>query len=283
MSEQLKNLKTALDNTTFKGKTFDEQLQDATLNKIKTKKNSYLFSVRNLFPALVFPAVILLAFIVFNQSFIIGEKTDVPLTQGSEITGVEVENLLLITNIENDDPSVILLNLNQKENAIKMIQIPHRVNYQGTTIEHVFLNGKLVENDFEDQLGIEIDKRIVINPNQLGEKVEEIGEVIVNNPFEFSSFPKGEVSLKTKNEVIEFVSMRKEDPRGIYGRNNRIVSIFKELTYKSDFGLPSDDIELFKSAQYEEMEGYFHDSINDSKWTGVIDEEALKRFKQDIN
>lgn len=283
MSEQLKDVKTALDNTVYQNKEFDEHLQEATLNRMINREPKLTFGKRKLMPVLAIAIVFFLSFLLFNQYETKNEITSVSPKLGAETEGKEVQNFLLITDINNDAASVILFNVNSEEDEISYVNIPHRISYENSITEFVFKGGTLVENDFEDLLDIEINEKIIVDPLELGERVEELGGVVVNNDFSFSVFSEGEITLRTKQEVVDFVTMKKEDPRGVYGRNIRIFSVFKELVNHNIFDLPIQLNEAFDTVRYLEADNYFQQSIVNEKWTGLLNEEELKKLKNEFN
>lgn len=76
----------------------------------------------------------------------------------------------------------------------------------------------------EQMLDIEIDYYVSININGLVELVDELGSISVDNDIEWSdrkyNFPQGVIEMdgeKTK----AFVRMRKQDPKGDFGRTQR--------------------------------------------------------------
>lgn len=83
-------------------------------------------------------------------------------------------------------------------------------------------------------LNVPVDYYMEVNMKALQELVDAVGGVNVNVPFDFTyntTFHKGIMHLNGK-QALDYARMRKEDPRGDYGRQMRqrqiIMSIVKE-------------------------------------------------------
>ncbi|KAA0550021.1 hypothetical protein FZW96_01350 [Bacillus sp. BGMRC 2118] len=278
MQDPLKNLKTALDDSIYQGKSFDHNLEKKTLNRLRTKRSSHLLRIRRLLPMLAVPVLLFITYILVNHNIVnerMIEETSQVSTSHELVKGIE--NILLVIHVENDFPSVMLLNANEKENEIKYLHLPHRISFQEHLVE--FSGRDMMKNELENLLGIEISRRIEMNASQLGESVEEVGGIVVTNPLAFGGFAEGRISLKNRDDVINFISMRKEVPYGSNGRNNRMISVLKEITRKNEEGLIKG---LPKMSNYIEQEDYFQVTFVDSKWIGVIDTEQLSHLRETL-
>src|SRR5699024_2127770 len=67
------------------------------------------------------------------------------------------------------------------------------------------------------------------------EGIDALGGVTVQNNLDFSQdgvhFPKGEIHLNG-TDALKYIRMRKEDPRGDYGRNERQRNVIKSAMNK---------------------------------------------------
>jgi anionic cell wall polymer biosynthesis LytR-Cps2A-Psr (LCP) family protein len=199
---------------------------------------------------------------------------------GSEVN--DNHRILVVTESDKDAPSVLLLAINQKKNEIKYVNIPHRLKYKDSMIEFKTENGQLIENDFEELLGISIDQKLITSLEKLGEMVENVGGIRVRNGFEFSEggirFPEGDIDLFKSEDVVKYTAMRKSDPMGMYGRDNRIVSVMKELITSMDpnkYGFldVNKDISIIEGERPT-----LNASIQDGKWFEVVDDASLAAF-----
>lgn len=127
--------------------------------------------------------------------------------------------------------TMILMSLNPKTDAMTMLSIPRDtyVDIPGRgmdKINHAYAFGDVplsiqtVENAFD--LPIHFYARVNMEGFQQG--IDAIGGVTVNNTNKFSqdgdTFSEGNISLNGK-QALNYIRMRKEDPRGDMGRNER--------------------------------------------------------------
>ncbi|MGM9925802.1 MAG: LytR family transcriptional regulator [Bacillus sp. (in: firmicutes)] len=128
--------------------------------------------------------------------------------------------------------TIIVATVNPKEESVELVSIPRdtRVEIIGKDAEdkinHAFSFGgtETAIKTVEEFLGIPIDYVVNINMEGFKDIVDAVGGITVNNDLAFSyeghSFKKGEITLDGK-EALAFVRMRKEDPRGDFGRQLR--------------------------------------------------------------
>lgn len=143
--------------------------------------------------------------------------------------------MLGIDERENDSgrsDTMIVATVNPKKQSVEMVSIPRdtRVEIVGKNkedkINHAFAFGgtETAINTVEEFLQIPIDYVININMEGFQDIVDAVGGITVNNDLAFSygghTFKKGEITL-TGEEALNFVRMRKEDPRGDFGRQLR--------------------------------------------------------------
>lgn len=139
--------------------------------------------------------------------------------------------------------TMIVLTVNPKKESVQMVSIPRdtRVEIVGRgtldKINHAYAFGGVEMSiaTVEKFLDIPIDYFIQINMEGFRDIVDAVGGVKVYNDLEFDygghHFAKGELTLNG-DEALSFVRMRKEDPRGDFGRQMRqrevIEAIIKE-------------------------------------------------------
>ncbi|MGG3887934.1 LCP family protein [Metabacillus fastidiosus] len=155
------------------------------------------------------------------------------------------------TNGENGrTDTLILLTINPKDESIKMLSIPRDTRVlipekeKKTKINHAYAYGgrNLTIETVEDFLNIPIDYYAEVNFRAFKEVVDELNGVTVNVPFDFWEnsdednrriyFKKGEMTLDGE-EALAYARMRKRDPRGDFGRNDRQTQIISAMLDKA--------------------------------------------------
>ncbi|MDQ0156948.1 polyisoprenyl-teichoic acid--peptidoglycan teichoic acid transferase TagU [Robertmurraya andreesenii] len=128
--------------------------------------------------------------------------------------------------------TIIVLTVNPNKNSIKMLSIPRDTRTEiighGTVdkINHAYAFGgeEMSMNTVEHFLDIPIDYYVKINMEGFKDIVNAVGGITINNTFAFSDydydFKKGNITLNG-DEALVFVRMRKQDPSGDYGRQQR--------------------------------------------------------------
>lgn len=161
--------------------------------------------------------------------------------------------LLLGIGDRPNDPgrsdSIIVISVNPLDESMFMFNIPRdtRMEIVGKgkedKINHAYAYGRnqMVKESIESFLDQSIDYVIQINMNGFRQLVDALGGVDVNNPFAFSQedelenhtyyFDEGELHL-TGEEALHYIRMRKKDPRGDFGRNERQREVLNELIKK---------------------------------------------------
>ncbi|TGB01708.1 LCP family protein [Halobacillus salinus] len=93
-------------------------------------------------------------------------------------------------------------------------------------INHAYAFGgtDMAVQTVENFLDIELDYYAKVNMEGLADMVDALGGITVTNDFQWSragfNFPEGELTLNGE-ETMQFVRMRKQDPKGDLGRNGR--------------------------------------------------------------
>jgi polyisoprenyl-teichoic acid--peptidoglycan teichoic acid transferase len=128
--------------------------------------------------------------------------------------------------------TIIVLTINPKFNSVQMLSIPRdtRTEIVGKgkqdKVNHAFAFGgvEMSLDTIENFLDIPLDYYVQINMEGFQDIVDAVGGVTVQNTLDFSSdgthFPKGEIKLNGE-EALKYSRMRKEDPRGDFGRQTR--------------------------------------------------------------
>jgi polyisoprenyl-teichoic acid--peptidoglycan teichoic acid transferase len=128
--------------------------------------------------------------------------------------------------------TMIVLTVNPNKDSIKMLSIPRdtRTEIIGKgkqdKINHAYAFGgiPMAIDTVENFLDIPIDYYIEVNMKGFTDLVDAVGGVKVENDLEFTQdeihFAKGELTLNGK-EALSYTRMRKQDPRGDYGRQIR--------------------------------------------------------------
>lgn len=139
--------------------------------------------------------------------------------------------------------TMIVLTVNPEVNSVQMLSIPRDTRTEivgkGTLdkINHAYAFGgvKMSMDTVEKFLDIPIDYYIKVNMESFEDIVAAVGGVTVNNTLDFSyggyHFPKGEINLNSK-KALAYVRMRKEDPRGDFGRNDRQRQVIQGIINK---------------------------------------------------
>ncbi|KZE38903.1 trascriptional regulator [Bhargavaea cecembensis] len=154
--------------------------------------------------------------------------------------------------------TMIVLTVNPKEQTTKMVSIPRdtytEIVGRGTQdkLNHAYAFGgiEMAMDSTENLLDIPIDYVVQVNMESFQDIVDAVGGVTVQNNMSFKSgqytFPEGPVELNGE-EALAYVQMRKQDPNGDFGRQDRqkdvIMGVLREgasansiLNYQSIFG-----------------------------------------------
>jgi LCP family protein required for cell wall assembly len=158
--------------------------------------------------------------------------------------------------------SLIVATLNPDLGTMKMLSIPRDtlvyIDEEGTEdkINHAFVYGGKdgTIDAVEELLDIPIDYYASVNFNGFKEIIDEIGGITVDVPFDFWEksdetkkkiyFTEGEMKLNGE-EALAYARMRKRDPRGDFGRNERqqqIITASVDAIMKPNSLLKIDDI-----------------------------------------
>ena len=104
------------------------------------------------------------------------------------------------------------------------------------THAYAFGSTQMAINSIQEFLNVPIDYYVEINMQGLHDIVEAIGGIELTSPlsfeFEGSSFIEGETKLADGWDALAFARMRKEDPEGDLGRQNRQRMVIKAILDK---------------------------------------------------
>ena len=128
--------------------------------------------------------------------------------------------------------TIIVLAVNPKLKATKIISIPRdtytEIVGHGTSdkLNHAYAFGgiQMSMDSVENLLDIPIDYVTEVNMEGFQTIVDAVGGVQVSNPFDFTQdsfhYATGEITLGGE-EALSYVRMRKDDPNGDFGRQER--------------------------------------------------------------
>ncbi|MBK3494804.1 LCP family protein [Viridibacillus sp. YIM B01967] len=154
--------------------------------------------------------------------------------------------LLGVDQRENDkgrSDTIIVLTVNPEMESTKMVSIPRdtytKIVGHGTTdkLNHAYAFGGIEMSmaSVENLLGIPIDYVTEVNMEGFQDIVDAVGGITVKSPLAFKeegySFPKGKVKLDGE-KALAYVRMRKEDPNGDFGRQERQKQVVQAILDK---------------------------------------------------
>jgi polyisoprenyl-teichoic acid--peptidoglycan teichoic acid transferase len=139
--------------------------------------------------------------------------------------------------------TMIVLTVNPDKNSVKMLSIPRDTRTDivghGTVdkINHAYAFGgeEMSMATVENFLDIPIDYYVKVNMESFEDIVNAVDGITVNNTFSFSQdgyqFNKGEINLNGE-EALSYVRMRKQDPKGDFGRQQRQRQVIQGVINK---------------------------------------------------
>ncbi|MBS4206743.1 LCP family protein [Bacillus sp. FJAT-50079] len=145
--------------------------------------------------------------------------------------------------------ALMLITLNPETKEIALLSIPRdtrtyiEVKNKKDKINHAYAFGGLDSTiqAVEDLLEIPVDYYVETNISGFQDVVNELGGISVDVPFDFKQvgmdgkmiyFTEGKMNLNGR-EAMAFVQMRKEDPRGDFGRQDRQQEALKAIADKA--------------------------------------------------
>ncbi|MBC6976287.1 LytR family transcriptional regulator [Bacillus sp. Xin] len=139
--------------------------------------------------------------------------------------------------------SIMLLTLNPKDSSMKIVSIP-RDTYteivgkgKKDKINHAYAFGgiDMSVKTVENFLDVPVDYYIEVNMEGFKDIVDAVGGIDVYNDIAFTlegmSFEKGNIHLNGE-QALKYTRMRKEDPRGDFGRQMRQRQVLEAVISK---------------------------------------------------
>ncbi|UZD73758.1 polyisoprenyl-teichoic acid--peptidoglycan teichoic acid transferase TagU [Bacillus siamensis] len=139
--------------------------------------------------------------------------------------------------------TMIYMTVNPKTNTTEMVSIPRdtytKISGKGTMdkINHSYAFGgtQMAADTVEDLLDVPVDYFVKVNMESFKDTVDTLGGITVNSTFAFNydghSFGTGNISLNGE-EALAYTRMRKEDPRGDFGRQQRQRQVIEGIIAK---------------------------------------------------
>ncbi|MEQ6390855.1 LCP family protein [Bacillaceae bacterium S4-13-58] len=236
----------------------------------------------------------------------------------------ETINVLLLgvderSNDGGRSDTMIFISLNPNTDSMLMFSIPRdtyvtipgRLNKDKINHAYAFGGTQLAVETVEEFLDVPIHFYAKVNMEGFKDGVDALGGVTVNNQFKFSydnfTFEKGEIELNG-TQALAYSRMRKEDPRGDFGRNDRqrqvVEAAIKEAASFSSFtnitellGIVGDNVKT--NMEMNNMQDLFinylgvqnnqkslqiegHSSIMNSIWYWIVPEEQLTKIRTTV-
>lgn len=139
--------------------------------------------------------------------------------------------------------TIIVITVNPNDQSMKMLSIPRdtRTEIVGKGFDdkinhaYAFGNEEMAMATVENFLDIPIDYYIKVNMDGFKDIVDAVGGITVNSSLSFeqgnSSFTEGANTLNG-DEALSYVRMRKEDPNGDFGRQDRQRQVIQGVIKK---------------------------------------------------
>lgn len=172
------------------------------------------------------------------------EQPSVERTEIVEFDQQDPFSVLLLGVDEREDDrgrsdTMVVMTVNPETQSTKMVSIPRdtytEIIGRGTTdkINHAYAFGgiEMSMNTTENLLDIPIDYVVQVNMEGFEDIVDAVDGVTVNNSLAFDNFPEGEIELNGE-QALNFVQMRKQDPRGDFGRQDRQKQVIQGIMKK---------------------------------------------------
>lgn len=172
------------------------------------------------------------------------EQPSVERTDIVEFDQQDPFSVLLLGVDEREDDrgrsdTMVVMTVNPETQSTKMVSIPRdtytEIIGRGTTdkINHAYAFGgiEMSMNTTENLLDIPIDYVVQVNMEGFEDIVDAVDGVTVNNSLAFDNFPEGEIELNGE-QALNYVQMRKQDPRGDFGRQDRQKQVIQGIMRK---------------------------------------------------
>ncbi|MCY8857911.1 LytR family transcriptional regulator [Bacillus atrophaeus] len=139
--------------------------------------------------------------------------------------------------------TLIYMTVNPKTKKTEMVSIPRdtytKIVGKGTMdkINHSYAYGgtQMAADTVEELLDVPVDYFVKVNMESFKDTVDKLGGITVNSTFAFSydghSFGTGNINLNGE-EALAYTRMRKEDPKGDFGRQQRQRQVIEGIISK---------------------------------------------------
>lgn len=139
--------------------------------------------------------------------------------------------------------SMIVITVNPETETSTMVSIPRdtrafiasKNTYNKINSAYAYGGIEGTVQTVEQFLNIPIDYYVKVNMNGFKDIVDAVSGVTVNNPFAFTlegvHIPKGKQHIDGK-VALAYARMRKEDPRGDFGRQQRQREVIKQIIHE---------------------------------------------------
>lgn len=172
------------------------------------------------------------------------EQPSVERTDIVEFDQQDPFSVLLLGVDEREDDrgrsdTMVVMTVNPETQSTKMVSIPRdtytEIIGRGTMdkINHAYAFGgiEMSMNTTENLLDIPIDYVVQVNMEGFEDIVDAVDGVTVNNTLAFDNFTDGEIELNGE-QALDYVQMRKQDPRGDFGRQDRQKQVIQGIMRK---------------------------------------------------
>ena len=218
--------------------------------RTKTKKKKWVKVLLSIF-ILLFLSISVYSFSVYNSLTNAVDTMHEPLDRKKSekresdlsLKGSDPFSVLLLgvdqrANDRGRSDTMIVLTVNPKQNSVKMLSIPRdtRTTIIGKgkedKINHAYAFGgvEMSMNTVENLLDIPVDYYVQVNMEGFKDIVDAVGGVTVQNTLDFKfegkHFTEGQLKL-TGEDALKYSRMRKQDPRGDFGRQDRQKEIIR--------------------------------------------------------
>lgn len=193
---------------------------------------------------------------------------------------------VLLMGIDNDGDNVeygrsdtmMLVTVNPNTEKTSILSIPRdtytEIVGRGTKDKinhaHAFGKASMAMNSVQNLLDVPVDYYLSVNMESMQQMVDAVGGITVTPPLSFSqggyTFTEGEPTHLEGEKALAYIRMRKEDPKGDYGRQFRqrqiiegamksVASVDSIMNYRNILGTMGNTMKTNMS--FDEMQDLF--------------------------
>ncbi|WP_299513787.1 LCP family protein [uncultured Rummeliibacillus sp.] len=240
----------------------------------------------------------IIAYSVYDQAMSTFDEIHTPVERNSSISRTEPVELeerqpfsILLLGVDERQrdrgrsDTMIVLSVNPQTNSTLMVSIPRDTYTQivgkniKDKINHAYAFGgiEMSMNSVEKLLNIPIDYVAKVNMEGFEQVINTVGGIQIENALAFQegnyTFKKGDITLDGE-AALAYVRMRKEDPQGDFGRQNRqkqvIQAVIEEgtslktlLKYQNIFDILGNNISTnLTFDQIKELQQSYRESLS---------------------